>query len=170
MTHASTGDSRALTGKSGSVSCGVTASFSWVLVCTEFCLCPPRVCFSGGSQSFCWLPRLGYLLWALELLQQCKNFFGIIVPQFMDGLLGGSMVELMVTSSKRTYAIGPKPQVCCSWSPCPCSRSLLTLAFAGCTQTLKGRSGSVSCGVTAPFLGPNVLEVCPPSISGRSEI
>ena len=53
----------------------------------------------------------------------------------MDGLLGGSMVELMVTSSKRTYAIGPKPQVCCSWSPCPCSRSLLTLAFAGCTQT-----------------------------------
>ena len=32
-------------GKSGSVSCGVTASFSWVLVCTSFSLCPPRVCF-----------------------------------------------------------------------------------------------------------------------------
>ena len=30
-------------GKSGSVSCGVTASFSWVLVHTKFCLCPPRV-------------------------------------------------------------------------------------------------------------------------------
>ena len=28
-----------------SVSCGVTAPFSWVLVCTNFCLCPPRVCF-----------------------------------------------------------------------------------------------------------------------------
>ena len=40
----------------------------------------------------------------------------------------------------------------------------------GRTQTLKGRSGSVSCGVTAPFLGPSVLKVCPPSISGRSEI
>ena len=31
--------------KSGSVSCGVTAPFSWVLLCTRFCLCPPRVCF-----------------------------------------------------------------------------------------------------------------------------
>ena len=33
------------TGKSGSVSCGVTAPFSWVLVYTRFCLCPLRVCF-----------------------------------------------------------------------------------------------------------------------------
>ena len=24
---------------------GFTAPFSWVLVCTRFCLCPPRVCF-----------------------------------------------------------------------------------------------------------------------------
>ena len=32
-------------GKSGSVSCGVTTPFSWVLVHTRFCLCPPRVCF-----------------------------------------------------------------------------------------------------------------------------
>ena len=32
-------------GKSGSVSCGVTDPFSWVLVHTRFCLCPPRVCF-----------------------------------------------------------------------------------------------------------------------------
>ena len=31
--------------KSGLVSCGVTAPFSWVLVHTRFCLCPPRVCF-----------------------------------------------------------------------------------------------------------------------------
>ena len=41
-THTSTGDSWTLTGKSGSVSCGVTAPFSW---CTRFCLCPPRVNF-----------------------------------------------------------------------------------------------------------------------------
>ena len=34
-----------LPGKSGSVSCGVTAPFSWVLVNTRFCLCPPRVYF-----------------------------------------------------------------------------------------------------------------------------
>ena len=45
LTHASSRDSWTLTGKSGSVSCGVTAPFSWVLVCTSFCLCPPRVCF-----------------------------------------------------------------------------------------------------------------------------
>ena len=32
-------------GKSRSVSCGFTAPFSWVQVCTRFCLCPPRVCF-----------------------------------------------------------------------------------------------------------------------------
>ena len=45
LTHASTRDSWTLTSKSGSVACGVTAPFSWVLVCTSFCLCPPRVCF-----------------------------------------------------------------------------------------------------------------------------
>ena len=32
-------------GKSQSVSCGVTAHFSWVLVHTRFCLCLPRVYF-----------------------------------------------------------------------------------------------------------------------------
>ena len=36
---------RTLTGKSGSVSCGVTVPFSWVLMHTNFCLCPPKVCF-----------------------------------------------------------------------------------------------------------------------------
>ena len=54
LIHSSTGDSWILPGKSGSVSCGVTALFSWVLVHTRFCLCPPRVCFpdcvsSGGT-------------------------------------------------------------------------------------------------------------------------
>ena len=43
-THASTRDSWTLTGKSGLVSCGVTAPFSWVLVHTNFCVFPPRVC------------------------------------------------------------------------------------------------------------------------------
>ena len=35
---ASAGDSWTLRGKSGSVSCGVTAPFSWVLVRISFCL------------------------------------------------------------------------------------------------------------------------------------
>ena len=45
LTHTSARDSWTLMDKSRSVSCGVTAPFSWVLVCTRFCLCPPRVCF-----------------------------------------------------------------------------------------------------------------------------
>ena len=69
LTHASTGDSWTLTGKSGSVSCGVTAPLSWVLVPISFSLCPPRVC----SQS-------------------CVSS-------------GSSMAWLMLTSSKRAYAV-----------------------------------------------------------------
>ena len=45
-TQVSTGDSETRTGKSVSVSCGVTAPSSWVLVHTRFCLCAPRVYFS----------------------------------------------------------------------------------------------------------------------------
>ena len=37
-------------------------------------------------------------------------------------------------------------QVCCTQSPCPCSRPLLTGTSSADTQTLKGRSGSVSVG------------------------
>ena len=48
-THISTRDSWTLTGKPGSVSCGVTSPFSWVLVCTSFFLYPLRVwLFYGG--------------------------------------------------------------------------------------------------------------------------
>ena len=49
LTHASARDSWTLTGKSGSVSCGVTAPFSWILVHISFCLCPPR----GTSPVLC---------------------------------------------------------------------------------------------------------------------
>ena len=45
-THTSTRDSRTPTGKSGTVSSGVTAPFSWVLV-HRVLLCPPRVYFPG---------------------------------------------------------------------------------------------------------------------------
>ena len=51
-------------------------------------------------------------------------------------------------------------QVCCAQSPCPCSRPLLTRTSTGDTQTLKGRSGSVSVG----SLGPGVHKIlCEPS-------
>ena len=46
-THAASArDSRTIMGKSASAYCRVTAPFSWVLLCTRFCLCPPRVCCS----------------------------------------------------------------------------------------------------------------------------
>ena len=44
-TYAFTRDSWTPTGKSGSVSCGVSAPFSWVLVHTRFYLCPSSVYF-----------------------------------------------------------------------------------------------------------------------------
>ena len=83
--HASAGDSCIYTGKSSSVLCGDTAPFSWLLVHRRFCLClqefvspvlwkfcsqillASKVKFPGASQSLCWIPRLGNLLWVLEL-------------------------------------------------------------------------------------------------------
>ena len=53
-THFSARDSWTLMNKSGSVSYGVTVPFSWVLVCTRFCLCPLRVCFPVLCK-FLWL-------------------------------------------------------------------------------------------------------------------
>ena len=83
--------------------------------------------------------------------------------QFVSCLLSGFMVGLMVTSSKKAYAIYCVTQVCCMQSPCPCSKPLLTHASAEDTQTLKGRSGSVSVG------SPSAYRFCliPLSISGR---
>ena len=40
---------------SGPVSFGVTALFSWVLVHTRFCLCPPRVCFPSPLAALWWV-------------------------------------------------------------------------------------------------------------------
>ena len=62
----------------------------------------------------------------------------------MGHLFGSSMVGLMVTSSKRAYATYYMTQVFCTQSPCPCRRPLLAHVSAGDTQTIRGRSGSVS--------------------------
>ena len=43
---------------------------------------------------------------------------------------------------------------CCTQCPQPCSRPPPTHASTGDSWTLLGKSGSVSCVVTAPFLGP----------------
>ena len=85
-----------LTEKSGSVSCGITAPFSWVLVHTNFCLYPPRVYF----------------------LVLCKFW------QVYGGVNGDLLQEGLCHT-----------QVCCSQSPCPCGRPLLTRTSTGDTQT-----------------------------------
>ena len=113
-THTSARDSRTPTGKSGLVTCGVTAPFSCAqgFVCAhqesasrvlwKFCNQIPlafRVKFPGGSQSLCRIPSLGNLLWSLELWQQCENFFGIIVLQVVGSsaqwLCGGANGDLL---------------------------------------------------------------------------
>ena len=107
LTQASTRDSWTLTGESGSVSCGVTAPFSWVLVHTGFCLC--------HQESV-----------SLVFVSSC-----------------GSMVGLMVTSSKRAYATprsraprAPSPETGHCWPVPP--QETLKHSKAGLAQSLWG--------------------------------
>ena len=96
--------------------------------------------------------------------QWLENFFGIIFLQFVDYLLGGSIVGLMAISSKRTYATHHGSKVCYSQNPCPCSRPQLTHTSAGDTQTPKSRFGSVSCRVSVSWCTPgfvSALQVSP---------
>ena len=105
--------------------CALQESVSLVL--WKFCNQIPvvfKVKFPGGSQFFCQIPRLGNLLWALELLQQCENFFGIIVLQLVVCRPGGSVVGLTQQTS----------QICRSRSPCLRGRPLLTCASTGDRQ------------------------------------
>ena len=130
--------------------CALQDSVSPVL--WKFCCEMPlasEVKFPGDSQSFCWIPMLGNLLWVLD------NFFVITVLQFVRCLLDGSMVGLMATSSKRAYATHSVSQVCCSQNPYPCVRPLLTHASSGDTQTVKSRPDSVPVG----SLGSSVHKV-----------
>ena len=76
----------------------------------------------------------------------------------MGRLLYGSVVGLMATSSKRAYATRCVTQVCCTQSPCLCGRPLLTHTSAGDTQTLKGRSGSVSVGSLGTDVQKSLVE------------
>ena len=83
-------------GMSGSVSCGFTAPFSWVLVRTGF------VCALQESVS----PVLCKFWW----------FYGEV---------NGDLLQEGLCNT----------QVCCTESPCPCGRLLLTHTSTGDTQT-----------------------------------
>ena len=95
-THASTGDSWTLTGKTGPVSCGslLLSPGSW---CTRGFVCSLQESVSPVLCKFCWL-------------------------------YGGVNDDLLQEGLCRT-------PVCCTQSPCPCSRSLLTCTSTGDTQT-----------------------------------
>ena len=104
-TLASSGDPPTLSGRSGSVTYGVTAPSPCILMCTLLCVCSTRVeslflsvllksCnqillafkvwFSGNSSFHCWTPRLGNLMWDSEPSLQWVDFCGIIVLQFVS--------------------------------------------------------------------------------------
>ena len=75
------------------------------------------------------------------------------------------MVVLMATSSKRTYATCHVSQVCCSQSPCPCGRPLLTCTLAGDIQThSKERLAQSHWGLWV--LVHTRFSLNPPSVSG----
>ena len=172
LTYASAEDSLTLTGKSTSISCGVAALFSLVLVHTSFCV-PSKSLFpqprgnsfiksQGPSKS----NPLGVLSpfarssgWEISVgprtFATMGEFIRIFVLQFVDHLLGGSVVELMATFSKWTYATNLTSPVFCSQSLCPCGGSLLTCSSAGDTQTLKiDLAQPLVGGSLILFLGP----------------
>ena len=71
------------------------------------------------------------------------NCFPVCGPsaQWLYGEANGDLLQ-------RTYSICYASQACCSQRFHPCDRPLLIRAPAGDTNTLKGRSGSVSMGST----------------------
>ena len=105
LTHGSTEDPAPNTAaRSGSVSWGVTAPFSWVMVCTRFCLCPPKVEFlfppsyGNPTAKSCWPSKSDTLgipnpyasspswkAWhgSSEPSLEGENLFGAMVLQFV---------------------------------------------------------------------------------------
>ena len=65
------------------------------------------------------LPQVRKPVAGLTTLQQCGNFFGIIVLQFMVCLLGSSIVRLMTVSFKRTMPHALPPRTAAARAPVP---------------------------------------------------
>ena len=80
--------------------------------------------------------------WVSLLWDHCSFLLGPVVHKFLfvpsKSLFpqscvspGSSMMGLMVTFSKRVYAV----PICCTQSPCPCGSPLLTCTSTGVAQT-----------------------------------
>ena len=82
-------------------------------------------------------PKVGKSVVSPRTFAAVQKLFDIIVLQFVGHLLCSSIVGLMTTSYKRIYATWYASQICCSQSPCPPGRPLLTHASTGDTLTLK---------------------------------
>ena len=105
---------------------------------------PPTLQQATAYPCLCW--RLLYThrqVWVSLLWGHCSSLLGpgvnkvlfvackSLFPQSHVSS-GGSMVRIMVTSSKRGLCHTP---VCCTQSPCPCGSPLLTCTSTGDTQT-----------------------------------
>ena len=77
----------------------------------------------------------------------------------MGCLLGNSLVGLMVTSSKRAYARGCVTQVCCTQSPCPCGKPLLTHASAAAAAKSLQLCATLCDPIDGSLPGPSVLGI-----------
>ena len=126
--------------------------------CPQPCSRPPPInAFARGSQTLTGKSPV----WSLFLSpgSWCTRFCGALQECISQSYVssGSSMVGLMATSSKRSYAI-PTPKAR------PCSRPLPTRASAGDAHS----SVSVSVGP----LGPGARKVClsPLSISGGNRV
>ena len=93
-----------------------------------------KVKFPGGPQSLCGIPRLGNLLWALELVQQCENF----LVQSLSSLWVVCSVTmwwgLHATAPSLAAASIPAP-VACHCGPVPLQETL-SCSEAGLAQSL----------------------------------
>ena len=139
MSNASARDSWAFTGKSGSVSYGVTPLLlspgSW---CVQDFVCDLQVYVSPVLWKFYNQIPLAFKVkfpedcqalldpWVGDLAKCC-----VVCGSFAQQLCGGADGDLL----PEDLCHGPSPQVCCRQSPCAHSSPLLTHASAGDMQT-----------------------------------
>ena len=154
---------------------GVTAPFSWALMCTRFCCAPEeslspqswgssvmKSCQLSNSDSlgipspFTRSPgQTGSLLWGLEVLRQCENFFGMIVLQFV-GRPPGSSSGANAVPFKRAYTTCHASQAAAA--P-PHSRPLLVQPPQGIIKLSKTGLAQPPVGSLLLSLGPGAHKV-----------